>query len=162
MDDIKRILVLSRSTKHCKKAVDYGISLAKKYGAELYVLHVFHNPFGLEGWNVPVASLPELEAEYKKMQQDAVNDINSAINDINKMIYSEKTGKMPIDIIIREGDPNKELFEVIDEKNIDLLIFLAHSEGRLEHLLTGRDNEEIIRKMPCSLMMVKQEPKAIP
>ena len=155
MDDIKRILVLSRSTKYCKKAVDYGISLAKRYGAELYVLHVFHNPFGLEGWNVPIASLPDLEAEYKKMQQHAIKDIN-------QMIDSEKTDEMLIDVIIRDGDPNRELFKVIDEKNIDLLIFLAHSEGRLEHFLTGRDNEEIIRKMPCSLIMVKQEPKAVP
>jgi len=155
MDEIKRILVLSRSTKHCKKAVDYGISLAKKYGAELYVLHVFHNPFGLEGWNLPMASLPDLEGEYKKMQQDAIEDIN-------KMIRSEQTEGMAIDIIIREGNPSKELFKIIDEKKIDLLIFLAHSEWRLEHFLTGRSNEEIIRKMPCSLIMVKQEPKAVP
>lgn len=155
MDQIKRILVLSRSTKQCKRAVDYGISLAKKYGAELYVLHVFHNPFGLEGWNVPLAFLPDLEAEYKRMQQQAVEDIN-------RMIESEKTKGMPIDIIIREGNPNKELFHIIEEKKIDLLILLAHSEWRLEHLLTGRSNEEIIRKMPCSIMMVKQEPKAVP
>jgi universal stress protein A len=78
------------------------------------------------------------------------------------MIESEKRDEMPIDVILSEGDPNKELFKVIDEKNIDLLIFLAHSEGRLEHFLTSRDNEEIIRKMPCSLIMVKQEPKAVP
>jgi len=155
MDDIKRVLVLSRSTKYCKKAVDYGISLSKRYGAELYVLHVFHNPFGLEGWNVPIASLPELENEYKETQK-------KTIKDINQMIKSKNTDEMFIDVIIKEGEPNKELFKVIDEKNIDLLIFLAHSEGRLEHFLTSRDNEEIIRKMPCSLFMVKQEPKAVP
>ncbi len=154
MDDIKRILVLSRMTRHCKRAVDYGISLAKKYKAELFILHVFHNPFGLEGWNVPVASLPELEAEYKKIQQDAKKDID-------KLIVSEQTEEMPINVIIREGNPNKELFKIIDDKKIDLLIFLAHSEGRLEHLLTGGSNEEIIRKMPCSLLMVKQEPKGV-
>ena len=154
MDDTKRILVLSRSTKHCKKAVDYGISLSKKYGAELNVLHVFHNPFGLEGWNLPVASLPDIEAEYKRMQQQAVEDIN-------RLVQSEQKKGMAIEILIREGDPNKELFKVIEEKKIDLLIFLAHSEGRLEHMLTGRSNEEIIRKMPCALLMVKQEPKAV-
>ena len=154
MDEIKSILVLSRSTKHCKKAVDYGISLAKKYEASLYVLHVFHNPFGLEGWNVPLTSLTDLEAEYKRMQQQAIDDINRIIK------FEQKKG-MAVDIIIREGDPNKELFKVINEKKIDLLILLAHSEGRLEHLLTGRSNEEIIRKMPCSLMMVKKEPRAV-
>jgi hypothetical protein len=27
MDDVKRILIISRSTKYCRKAVHYGISL---------------------------------------------------------------------------------------------------------------------------------------
>ena len=49
MEDVKRILVISRMTKYCKKAVHYGVSLAKKYEAELYVIHVIHNPFGYEG-----------------------------------------------------------------------------------------------------------------
>jgi nucleotide-binding universal stress UspA family protein len=154
VDETKRILVLSRSTKHCKKALDYGLSLAEKYGAELYVLHVFHNPFGLEGWNLPMASLPDLEAEYKRMKQQTVKDIN-------RMIESDQTKEIPVKIIIGEGDPNTELFNIIEEKEIDLLILLAHSEGLLEHLLTGRSNEEIFRKLPCSLMMVKQEPKGI-
>ena len=52
MGDINRILVVSRSTKHCQKAVLYGVSLAQKYGAELFVVHVRHNPFRLEGWNL--------------------------------------------------------------------------------------------------------------
>ena len=40
MEDVKRILVMSRSTKDCKKAVHYGISLAKTYGAQLSILHI--------------------------------------------------------------------------------------------------------------------------
>lgn len=38
-----------------------------------------------------------------------------------------------------------------------LLIMLAHEEGRIEHFLFGRDNEDLIRKMPCSIMLVKKE-----
>jgi len=36
------ILVVSRDTKYCGKAVHYGVSLSRKYGAELYVIHVVH------------------------------------------------------------------------------------------------------------------------
>ncbi len=50
--------------------------------------------------------------------------------------------------------------------NIDFLILLAHEETRLEHLeelveklIFGRSNEEIIRKMPCPVLLVKQELK---
>ncbi|HAM53796.1 MAG TPA: universal stress protein, partial [Nitrospiraceae bacterium] len=40
MDDVKRILVVSRMTTYCRKAVHYGVSLSQKYGAELLVVHV--------------------------------------------------------------------------------------------------------------------------
>jgi nucleotide-binding universal stress UspA family protein len=38
---------------------------------------------------------------------------------------------------------------------------LAHEEGHLEHFLFGRSNEEIIRKMPCSVLLVKKEPEPL-
>lgn len=64
MEDIKRILVVSRMTKYCRKAVHYGVSLARKYGATVSVIHVFHDPFGIEGWNLP---LPNLEKDYQNL-----------------------------------------------------------------------------------------------
>jgi hypothetical protein len=38
---------------------------------------------------------------------------------------------------------------------------LAHQEGHVEHLFFGRSNDELVRKMPCSIMLVKKEPEAI-
>ena len=64
MKDVNRILVVSRSTERCKKAVHYGVSLARKYGAELFIMHVIHDPFSLEGWNLPV---PSLQQEYENL-----------------------------------------------------------------------------------------------
>jgi len=151
MEDIKRILVVSRMTKHCRKAVHYGVSLARKYGAELYVIHVIHNPFGYEGWNLPIYSLKE---DYKRIQQEAKEDLD-------KLIDSEKANGMAVKELIREGEPTKEILKVIKEENIDLLIILAHEEGRLEHFLFGRSNEALIRRMPCSILMVKKEPEPV-
>jgi universal stress protein A len=155
MEEVKRILVLSRSTKSCGKAVRYGLSLAKKYDCEMYVLHIIHNPFGLEGWNVPIASLKELNEEYERIQEEARADLN-------RMVEEGKAKGIPVQVMVREGHPNKELFKVIEDERIDLLILLAHEEWRLEHILFGRANDEIIRRMPCSVMLVKQEPKAAP
>jgi hypothetical protein len=57
MEDVKRILVVSRDTQYDRKAVHYGFSLARQYGAKLYVMHAVHNPFSLQGWNLPIPSL---------------------------------------------------------------------------------------------------------
>ncbi len=146
MDDIKRILVVSRLTAHCRKAVHYGISISKKYGASLYVMHVVHNPFGLEGWN-----LPPFERDYGILLNKSKEAIDAAIN-------AERTKGMEIKEIVKRGEPTADILETIKEEHIDLLVMLAHEEGRLEHFLFGRSNEELVRRMPCSIFLVKKEP----
>jgi universal stress protein A len=150
MDDISRVLVVSKSTKNCQKAVHYGVSLAKSYGAKLYVIHLIHNPFGLKGWNLPLAFLPGLEEEYKRMIQDAKEALDRIIN-------SERAKGMSIQDKVIEGEPRKEIFKFIEEKNIDLLVMSAYEQWHLEHLLFGREIDEIVRRMPCSVLLVQQK-----
>jgi universal stress protein A len=148
MEDIKKILVVSRMTRYCEKAVQYGVSLAKKYGAALSVVHVMHDPFGIEGWNLP---LPNLEQDYQNL-------LKKSRQQLDDIIAGENKSGMHIDVLIREGEPTTEILSIVSEKKMDLLIMLAHEEGRLEHFLFGRSNEALIRKMPCSILLVKKEP----
>jgi universal stress protein A len=148
MDDINRILVVSRSTKYCKKALHYGISLAKHYNSKLYVLHVLHDPFSYDGWNLPI---PSLKQEYEKLVQKAREDID-------RIIKSEKADGLEITESVRDGKPVDEIMKVVRDEKIDLLIMLAHEEGRLEHYLFGRAIEELTRKMPCSIFLVNYNP----
>jgi universal stress protein A len=150
MEDIKRILVVSRITKCCRKAIHYGISLSKKYEAELSVLHII-DTFWLRGWNVPMLSVEE---EYKK-------ELKRTKQELDDMINMEKKKGMVIKELLKEGDPTEEILNVIKEENIDLAILLAHEEGRFEHFLFGRGNEEIMRKMPCTVLLVKKEPEPL-
>lgn len=145
MEDVKRILVVSRSTKKCRKAIHYGVSLARKYGVELHIVHVIHDPFSLEGWNLPIPSLHE---EYERLKEGAKEDMD-------RIIKKEKAEGLVVKESIREGKPVDEIMKVVEEEDIDLLIMLAHKEGRLEHFLFGRTNEEIVRRMPCAVMLVK-------
>ncbi len=146
-EDIKRILVVSWMTKYCQKAVHQGISLARKYGAELNIIHVIHNPFGLEGWNVPMMSLEE---EYRSLFTDAKNDLD-------RIIALEKGKGLPIKEIIKEGEPTEEILKVIREEKIDLLISIHYEDWRFEHFLFCRNIEKLIHQMPCSIMLVRNE-----
>lgn len=152
MDDVKRILVVSRSTRGCRKAVHYGVSLAKKYGSELCILHVIHDPFGYDSWDLPTLLLyiQPTQAEYKKLQQKARAEIDEILN-------LERTKGILIKELVKEGKPVEEILRVVEEEKIDLIVMLGHKEGRLEHLLFCRDVESLIRKMPCSVMLVKED-----
>jgi nucleotide-binding universal stress UspA family protein len=153
MEDIKRILVACRMPEPCQKAVHYGVSLARTYGAELVVLHVIYDPFIRGDLNLPI-QLGIVEEEYSKIIQKAKERLNAAIT-------SEKKKGISVQELVREGKPTEEILKVIMEENVDLLVILTHKESRLEHLLFGRSNDELLRKMPCSILMLKTEPEPV-
>jgi universal stress protein A len=146
MNDLKRILVVSRLTRHCREVLHQGVTLARLVGAELYLLHVIHDPFGFEGWNLPITSLKE---EYEKTKEDAKKKMDL-------IVELEKGAGLIIKEMLKEGKPVDEIIHVIETEKIDLLIMLSHQEGRLEHFIFGRTNEELTRRMPCSILLVKQ------
>ena len=148
MGDIKNILVVSRMSRHCRKAVHFGVSLAKQYGASLSVVHVVHDPFGIEGWNLP---LPNLEKDYQSL-------LKKTRMELDEILAKENQSGMRIEVLLREGEPVSEVLAVVKEKKIDLLVMLSHEEGHLEHFLFGRSNHELVRQMPCSILLVKKEP----
>ena len=59
--------------------------------------------------------------------------------------------------LIRQGEPIGVIRKVVEEEKIDLLLMPAHEESRLEHFLFGRINDAIIRRLPCSVLLVKEE-----
>jgi len=149
MDDVKRVLVVSRSTIHCKKALQYGIALARQFNAKLFVMHVIHDPFNIEGWNLPV---PSLKQEYEKL-------VKKEREEIDGIIKSEQANGLDITESIRNGKPIDEVFAAVEAEKIDLVIVAGHEEGRLEHFLFGRAVEALTRKMPCSILLVKCTPR---
>ncbi len=151
MENVRNILVVSRMVKYDAKAIQTGASLARKYGAKLTIIHVIHDPFGIEGWNLP---LPNLEKDYQDL-------LRKTRNELDKIVEQERTGGIGIDVMLKEGEPTKEILKTVREKKIDLLVMLAHEEGHLEHFLFGRSNHELILKMPCSIMLIKKEPEFV-
>jgi nucleotide-binding universal stress UspA family protein len=149
MNNIKRVLVVCRLTSQCGPVVEAAVNQARKFGAELYVLNVIHNPFGIEGWNLP---LPSLEEDLRRLLEKTKKEMAD-------LVAKEKREGMAVKELIREGKPVEEIERVVQEEKIDLLVLPAHEESRLEHFLFGRDNEDLIRRMPCSILLVKREPR---
>ena len=143
MEDIRRILAVSWMTQYCQRTVHYAVSLAAKYGTELFVIHVVDTLWS-QGWNLPTMSQEESRAkEMERIQSE-----------LDNVIGKETKGDVKIKKIIKEGDPVEEIMKVIEEEKIDLVILRAHEEGRIERFLVGGSNDAIIRKMPCSVFLV--------
>ena len=146
MEDIRKILVVSWMTQSHRNVFQYAVSLAEKYGAELSVIHVIDDIWTKSN-NLPAVS------QTVEQQRDAVR-INKALDSI---ISSEAKGNVKVNKIIKVGDPVKEILKVLKEDKMNLLILRAHEESRIERFLVRSNNDELIRKMPCSILLVKSE-----
>jgi nucleotide-binding universal stress UspA family protein len=147
MDNMQRILVVVQGTQDCLTVFDYAAGLAETFGAKLYVLDIIHNPFAYTGWNL---AIPSMAKEYESLL--------ASIRARMKVMVGEKQSKgFPIESLVREGDPPSQIVKVVEEEKIDMLVIPAHEETRLEHFLLGKMTERIIRRMPCSILLVKLE-----
>jgi universal stress protein A len=153
MEDIRRILVVSESTNDSRKVIHYGVSLARQYGAELYIIHFVQNPFGHAGWNLPIPSLKNVSQEYGRIQELAKAELDALID-------VEKTKGLLVTELIGEGDPTDEVLKVVGKKHIDLIVMLAPGRRHLEDRLFGYSRAETVRKAPCSVLLVRQGEKS--
>lgn len=154
MKSFSQILVISRLIPYSRKAITLGVSLARRHDAKLHVLHLVSHPVGMMALNAP-GQFPE--EEYKKYE----NSLQEAKERLNALIEQEKQNGCPIKELVSDRDPVEEIERVVSEEKIDLIIISAHEEGRMEHALFGGENGTIIRKMPCSILLVKNEPGTV-
>jgi nucleotide-binding universal stress UspA family protein len=103
--------------------------------------------------NAP-GQFPEEFTNYMYNQQAAKERLDSAIN-------KETSCGFPIHEMIIDSDEVDEVVKVVNEEKIDLIVMFAHEEGRIEHALFGGESDAIIRKMPCSILLVKNEPEPV-
>ena len=146
MEFINRILVVTWLSRHCNNTLEAGISLAQKYKAELTVSHIIDTTW-LRGWSIPMVTVEE---EHKR-------DMEKQRAELHEIILMEKKKGMTIKELVKEGVPSEVILELVKEEKIDLLVLRSSAEGRLERMLVGGSNDEIIREMPCSVFLVRQE-----
>jgi len=154
MESIKRILVVSRMNSYNLEAIRFGVSMARSYDAKLTVLHLTPNPVDLMPVTTPGPFREDDFLNYLNIQQEVKKQLDAVIK-------KELKQGFPIKEIVSDGDPVAEIAKVVAAERINLMIMLAHEEGRLEHALFGGENDAIIRAMPCSILLVKKEPEAI-
>ena len=148
MENFHNILVISRMIPYSRKTIKVGIAIARKYDAKLLVMHLVSNPVDLMAVNAPGLFPSEQYKNYLNSQQEEKELLD-------KVIKQEIRDGFPIKELISDRNPVEEIVKVVKEEKIDLILMSAQEEGRLEHALFGGENDAILRKMPCSIMLVK-------
>jgi len=139
---LKKILVPVDFSEPSKKAVTYGLSLAKQFNAKLILAHIVPESTALL-YAFP-AELPEVEKnQYAKAKQE-----------INNLVPVERAANLNLQTIVKIGNVEAELLGIVKDEAIDLVVLGTHGRRKLGLWFMGSVTEHMLRKVPVPVLTV--------
>ena len=139
----KRIMIATDFSEGSIKAADKAKMIAQINGAELYLVHVVaYTPmvYGAGDFVMPMTA--DVEMALQKSALEALEQ------------ERERLGLSPEQGLLQTGDTTESLVQLVEEKQIDLLILGSHEHHGLGFLLSSTSNS-VVHEMPCDILAVR-------
>ena len=137
---IRTILQPTDFSEHSSYAFEFACALARDYGANIVLLHVFPTPVlpTLSGAPLPV-SLDVPRAE-----------LMESLNNMKPI-----DPKITIERVLVAGDPAHEIQRVAEVYGADLIVMGTHGRGGLSRFVMGSVAEDVSRHANCPVLTVR-------
>ena len=150
--DIKTMLVTTDLSDEALKAYPFARSLAKAYGAKIYVLTCIDTSIqlGIGGsMEMPVMYVPETIAAIKE----------KTINDLRQHLKTHFPDESP-EYVVREAalPVHHIITDFIKESGVDLVVLASHGRSGIRRTLMGSVAEQVLRasNKPVLVVPVKE------
>ncbi|HUE83066.1 MAG TPA: universal stress protein [Pyrinomonadaceae bacterium] len=140
--DLHRVLVAYDFSADSKLALNYGISLAQEYQAELHLLHVLSQT---------EPSAPELAWAPGAME----TAYTQAAQQLQRAIPQEVFLWCKVTSAVRHGKPHQQVLDYAKEQQIDLICMGASGSGFALGTLLGSTVDRVLRQAPCPTLVAR-------
>ncbi len=141
--EYKRILCPVDFSDISTRVLQTAADLANRFGAELYVIHVFQ---------LPASSLPEAVYEAPVDLEDQIQKRLGA--KLNEFIKETKIPEVKITTGVYEGVPHVEIISSARENHADMIVMGTRGKTGLTHVLLGSVAERVIRHAEAPVLTV--------
>jgi nucleotide-binding universal stress UspA family protein len=121
-------------------ALEYGIQIAKDFGAALILLHVLE----------PIPYLMDLTFDHaaERNKQDVTVQLTAVVNRI-------RSHGVSVQKVIRGGVPADSILEYVRTSGGDLIAMGTHGVRGIAHMMRGSVAEAVLRRAPCPVLAMK-------
>jgi nucleotide-binding universal stress UspA family protein len=130
-------------------AMEVGADLARRFGAELVLLHAYPVP----GYTFPDGSV----VASPRMMQELADQAARHLGEWGKA--AEALGNTQVSTATAVGEPAAEIVRYAVEQGVDLLVLGTHGRTGLEHALMGSVAERVVRRARCPVLTVRSDGK---
>jgi len=133
-----------------RPSLTYAAAVARRYGAELTVLHAVP-PFGTlvlqsgeAGSSMPMVVPP-------------IDDVTAAV----RAFALDALAGLDADVVVQTGDPSRVIIEEAVAKTVDLIVLGTHGRSGFERLLSGSLAEKVLRRASCPVLTIPPHAPAV-
>ena len=137
----ENILLAADGSDHSLKAAKLAGDLARLSGGTLWVITAYEKVPSYLG----EPNLSKVIAEKTEKAEEILDEATKEIGEIPGNCESE----------ILSGDPAETILQVVDVRNIDLIIMGTRGRGGIKSLLLGSQSHKIVSTAPCPVMLVR-------
>ncbi|HKJ82975.1 MAG TPA: universal stress protein [Mariprofundaceae bacterium] len=151
MSDYKHILVPTDFSEPANQAVQTAAELARRFDAELHILHVMAPH--MHYVETPEMMLPPLEDFTEEMRATSQRKLDELVTDAGTGIevhaYLEESAEHAADVIVKFAG----------KLVADLIVVGSHGHTGLLHVLLGSTAERVVRESHCPVLVTKPTPE---
>lgn len=148
--DWKRICCPIDFSDTARAAMEVAVDLAKRFGAELLLLHAYPIP----GYTFPDGSVVASPKMLEELAEQAERHLGEWKRD------AEALGAPRVTVAKASGEPAAEVVSFAAEQGVDLLVMGTHGRTGFTHALLGSVAERVVRRATCPVLTVRLPPTA--
>jgi nucleotide-binding universal stress UspA family protein len=146
--DWKRICCPIDFSDASRAAMEVAADLARRFGAELVLLHAYPIP----GYTFPDGSVVASPKMMQDLAEQAQRHLEEWRVDAEKLVGAPRvTAEKAV------GEPAAEILAVAAARGADLLVLGTHGRTGLEHALLGSIAERVVRRARCPVLTVRPQ-----
>jgi universal stress protein A len=145
---VKRILIPIDFSADSLHALTYARDFAKRFGAELLILHVVDQTYLASAPELSVAN-PELGKLLEEQWRNASVQTERLGADLQKRGQRFRT-------IVKRGAPSQVIVDTAKRSGADLIVMATHGRTGLAHVLIGSVAERVVRSAHCAVLTVRR------
>jgi nucleotide-binding universal stress UspA family protein len=142
---IRNILCPVDFSDFSRRAFQYAVSLARHFGARLFLQHTAQVPTNLL-----------LEGVGPGIEESVQSQLRHSREEIRRMLVSTGIDFSEVTILLNEGDVADRILETIGHERIDLLIMGTHGHKGFSRLVLGSVTEGMIHQAVCPVLVVSR------
>lgn len=141
--EFKKIFIATDGSEQNRRAIEYGIELAKIAGGKIFVGYVVDT--------AAFASIP-MDAGWEMMYELMETEAKEAVQKVE--VFAKQAG-VEVETVVLEGHPSNEIIEFAQKNGIDVIVMGTLGKSGLDRFLLGSVAEKVTRNSTVPVLVVK-------